>query len=447
MKKFFDRLKRKTYFTITVYTIIFAIFSLILACMDNYSSIDMEKYLPDLIFTSRQLALNIFSMEVASLLAMLTLTFSVMMVVLTNYSSQLSPRTLQDFLENKTTRRIMGYYIGVITFSIISLFFVKTDEYETVVISPVFGVIFFIAAIILFGYFIHFISRSIQINLYIQKLTSDTYKLIEKREAVIGNDSRITNDSLDNFEEVLKGKSIEIKNTKSGFLQKYDEEKLFRFAKEKKCLIWCEKRIGDYILEEDTLIKVYDYQDITLEEVQDKIIEMINIGDETNLYEDLNAGTKKLVEIAVKALSPGINDPATAIFCIEEIGFLLQKMAGVSEAKVYTDEEEETRLIVRGITFEKLLFHNFYQIKHYGIKDLAVLDAILGALITISKDNHFEIKNQVWSFGKYIISSIDHMYKSKLEEEYIKERYYQLAKETGQSIKFAEVFTKNNKLN
>lgn len=441
MKKIFEKMKKKTYFSITVSTVVFAILALLLAWIDNYSNYNAQKFLPNVMFSSREMAETIFSMEVASLLAMLTLTFSVMMVVLTNYSSQLSPRTLQDFLESKTTRRIMGYYIGVITFALISLFFIKTGEYQNPVLSPVFGVLFFIAGIIIFAYFIHFISRSIQINIYIQKLTSDTDKLIEKKEETIRNDPRIYTDSLDNFKDLLEEDGIEIKNEKSGFLQSYNVDKLYEYAMENKVVVWCEKRVGDYVLEDEVLLKVYKHKDLeTQEKCKEILAEAVQTGDETNLYEDLSAGTNKLVEIAVKALSPGINDPATAIFCIEEIGFLLQKMARVSEAKIYKDEKNEIRLIVRGVTFEKLLFHNFYQIKHYGINDMAVLDAILGALITISKDNHYEIKNQVWSFGKYIMSCVDYSKKTKLEEEYIKERYYQLAKEAAQSIKFREMF-------
>ena len=171
------------------------------------------------------------------------------------------------------------------------------------------------------------------------------------------------------------------------------------------------------------------------------IKEMVMIGDETNLYEDLGAGTKKLVEIAVRALSPGINDPGTAIFCIEKLGFLLQKSAKALEAKIYHDEKKRERLIVQGLTFEKLLFYHFYQIKHYGLEDLSVLDAILSSLITISKGNNYLIKNEVWAFCGYILSGINFSKKLPLEIEYIKERVYQLAMETNQRVKFDEVIS------
>ena len=98
-------------------------------------------------------------------------------------------------------------------------------------------------------------------------------------------------------------------------------------------------------------------------------------------------------------------------------------------------------MIVQGLTFEKLLFYHFYQIKHYGLEDLSVLDAILSSLITISKGNNYLIKNEVWAFCGYILSGINFSKKLPLEIEYIKERVYQLAMETNQRVKFDEVIS------
>lgn len=440
------KLQGKIYFSLVLYTFAFALAAIVLLYVDNNYYAQILSGLPKVLMTSRSMSITIFTTAVTSLLTMLTLTFSIMMVVLTIYSSQLSPRTLQDFLENKTTQRIMGYFIGVITFSLLILFFTKPDQYDTPMLTPMLGIILFILAILVFAYLIHYISRSVQINLYIQNLTNETENLINRKEKIIADDERVSNQKLDDYKELLKEDFWEIKTGKSGFLQYYDEEKLFSYARKNNALIWCERRIGEHVLEETTIIKVFRFSSIeSVDKCNEAIGRMFQIGDETNLYEDLGAGTKKLVEIAVKALSPGINDPGTAIFCIEKIGYLLQKLARVREAKIYSDPDDAPRLVVQSLPFDKLLFHHFYQIKNYGIHDLAIFDAILGALITIAAENNYLIRKEIWSFGSYIISSSDYFNKPQQEQDYIRERLYQLSRETGMKIKFDEIFTREDK--
>ncbi len=102
---------------------------------------------------------------------------------------------------------------------------------------------FFIVAIILFAYLIHYISKSIQINIYIQNLSKETNLLIEKKDNIIKKDGRISKNTLDSLEKLSNMPSIDIKTERSGFIQFYDEEKLYEYAKKNDVLIWCEKKL------------------------------------------------------------------------------------------------------------------------------------------------------------------------------------------------------------
>ena len=99
--KFFISLRSKLYLIPVIYTVIFIIIALFINFIDNIYCITLTTNLPSFLFTTRELGVTIFSVEVGSLATMLTITFSTMMVVLTIYGNQLSPRTLQDFLEKK----------------------------------------------------------------------------------------------------------------------------------------------------------------------------------------------------------------------------------------------------------------------------------------------------------------------------------------------------------
>ena len=128
--------------------------------------------------------------------------------------------------------------MSTITFSLISLFFVKPQLYKTEILSPFFGILFFLIAIVMFAYFIYFISRSIQINIYIQDLAKETVVLIDKKLDIIERDPRISCDTLDKFDDLMEKDSIEIKTLRSGFIQLFEEKKLYDFAEENNAVIW-----------------------------------------------------------------------------------------------------------------------------------------------------------------------------------------------------------------
>lgn len=437
IKKLFLNLRTKLYFL----PVVFSIFSILLAALVIYLDYNANAAVTILpLYTSRDMGRVILSTVVGCLMTMLTITFSIMMVVLTIYGNQLSPRSLQDFLEKRVTLRILGYFIGALIFSIIALFAVKSEQYASYVLSPAISVLLLIIAVILFAYFIHFISKSIQLTLYIQSLVKKSEAIIDNYQRTISENPEIKTCELDDYKSLLSSDAVEIAAPHSGFIQFYDEKKLLAFAKENELVISCINMVGAHVLADEPLMKLYNCQrPENKAEFEEQLLEMVLIGDETNLYEDVGAGTKKLVEIAVRALSPGINDPGTAVFCIEQLGFLLQKVAKSLEAKVYLDGKEP-RLIVQGITFDRLLFQHFYQITHYGKTDIMIIDALLGALILVCKDNSRGVREQVWAYSRYLMRKIRVLDYVEYEKKYIRERYYQLSKASGQKLSLDNLF-------
>ncbi len=439
IKKLYFEIRSKLYFLPVMYSLISIGLAAFVIYLD-YNTAPFDTFF--FIYTSRSLGSLILSTVVGSLLTMLTITFSIMMVVLTIYGSQLSPRSLQDFLEKKVTLRILGYFIGALIFSIISLFAVKTEQFNNYLLSPAIGVLSLIIAVIIFAYFVHYISKSVQITHYVHNLTEDIARMIDKDQKEVDDNPHINNGLMEEFDKFENEAGYEVKATRSGFIQYYEEEKLFEFAKRHNVIIACINMLGTHILVDDPLIKIFDYNNIEdISDVNEELLEMIYIGDEPNLYEDIATGTKKLVDIAVKALSPGINDPGTAVFCIEQLGYLLQKVAYGHEAKVYTDKDKNIKVLVQGLEFEQLLFQHFYQITQYGMKDLTILDAILGALIMICRNNSYMVKKQVWTFSRYLYEKIEVKNYIEYEKTYLKERFYQLSKASNQAFDLNKLFS------
>ena len=420
MKEKINSLREKFYFLPSVYAFVFMLFAAFIAYMDKTVS-------------PFDTGTGILMTVVGLMATLLTVSFSIIMIVLTLYGNQLSPRTLQDFLEKKITQITMGYYTGALVFSITSLLLTLMFE-SGAMISSIMALVFLIAGIMLFVFFMHYISKQIQSTIFIQNIVEEADALLTRKATLIDEDPLISSESADKHAELLSGEAFEITLGKSGFIRKYNETGLLELADEGGVVLFFERKVGEHAMEDSVVVKVFGHESINdKEDFTQKIREMIKTGDEPNI-ENIYDKTHKLVEIAVRALSPGINDPATAEFCIEKIGFLLQRAARISESKVYRNETGDVRLILKGITFKNLLFEHFYQIKLYGINDLKIHNALITALNGISKDANYSIRKQIWLFGMYMLSGTDLDKVPDMEKRYLFERYYQLSKATGQKF-------------
>jgi uncharacterized membrane protein len=154
----------------------------------------------------------------------------------------------------------------------------------------------------------------------------------------------------------------------------------------------------------------------------------LEIGEERNSEEDVEFGLIKLVEVALRAISPGINDPNTAIFCIHKIGYVLSDIAQSKRHKTYYyDDANKLRLIVNKIPFKDLLYQSFSQIKHYGSHDYSVMGACVDALAFISKHSAHSIREICWEFSLYLFEGCDCSEMASLDRIYLERKMQELA--------------------
>ncbi|MFP3386137.1 DUF2254 family protein, partial [Tritonibacter sp. SIMBA_163] len=105
------------------------------------------------------------------------------------------------------------------------------------------------------------------------------------------------------------------------------------------------------------------------------------IGTERTTDQDLDFAIQKMVEVALRAISPGINDPNTANGIIIRIGRLLGKLSHLETGAItITDEQQKDRIRYPFFTFDQFLYLTFHQLIHYGKEDVSVVAAIFEAL-------------------------------------------------------------------
>ncbi|RBW69088.1 DUF2254 domain-containing protein [Bacillus taeanensis] len=323
IKKWYLRLHESVWFIPGSYSFFALILSIIALSVDTIYANNIHKWLPSYLLTDVELAQTILSALAPSLLTMTTITFSMIMVVLTTYTSQFSPRTLQNFITERRTLRVLGIFIGGFIYTILALLFMRKNEEEQVVFSAVLGVAISILCLGYFVYFIHHVATSLRVSKLIENLSTDILETVHKLHK--GNKDKNNVDYTPpsaQMLDVLTNKPIEVPPLNNvGYIQLIDLEGLRNEAQQCNAVIKVNYPIGAYVGPATSLLLIWP-QSKKIENTH-RFLDYITVGESRTTFQDMEYGIQKLTEIALRAVSPGINDPNTAITCIKSYGNIL----------------------------------------------------------------------------------------------------------------------------
>lgn len=400
MKKLINHFNSKYYYKFILFMFISLILLLGLYAIDI--AIQESLYAQRLNFTQTFLE-DFLIMMIAAIITMVTITFSTIMVVLTLYSGQFSPRTLNDFLQRKVPLNILGYFIGVIIYALIGLIISENNPTFLYPNVTLIALILFVISVVLFAYYIHYVAKSVQVNVYIDKMVKEAVGKIEENQQTIHDDPLIQLEHNDEEEE--KDFEYEYKTKRTGYLIDINKKKLIPYLKENNLSISVKIPLNEHIYEDDVLFNYQGKKQMDFDE--DLIKESFTISDEIGSFSAYRQKTLKLVEIGVRALSPGTNDPFTAMTCIEQLGFVFKKLSDTYYSLYYHDEEGTERLMIRTLNYDDLLYDHFYQIYLYGKDNLSIIASMIKAFSRIADDSNHDMKVSLWNFAKYIIKDMN----------------------------------------
>ncbi|WP_271398406.1 DUF2254 domain-containing protein [Salinicoccus roseus] len=414
--------------SIWVIPVIYCLMALALALIVVY--IDM-KILPVLDFelafflaTSVDLAKEILGSISGALLTMTTITFSTIMVVLTTYSSQFSPRVLTNFVNDRRTMRVLGVFMGGFLYSILSLAFMQQATFEGEVISAIVAVMLAVLCLFFFAYFIHFVASSIQVSNLINSLVEDVKEEIEKEEKRIDQDhvavSGLKPEVVESYDTTTALQSEDF-----GFIQFMNHDRLFEWAEENEAVINVEQLVGEFVTTSTTLLTIHHDEGT---EIPDSLIRNIELGKERSVYQDVDYGLQKIVDVAIRALSPGINDPNTAVQCIHYLSeALIKNFKYTGTYVIYNDENHLGRLVVRRSSVEDKLYKMLSQISFYGRQDVTILRTLIEALENIALNSTKDVKRDIEAFSRYVYDGFDEDVLYDIDYKYINERQVRLS--------------------
>lgn len=388
----------------------------VVAILIDTKFIPVLEYIPDLFLTSVDLAKVILGTLSGSLLTITTFTFSTIMVVLTMYSSNFSPRVVNNFLTDKITMKVLGIFVGGFFYCILALFFMRKAFSEYLVVSATIAVIYSALCIIYFVIFVYNVSSSIQATNLIGRLYDESREIIERTLKF-----REDHVSLDHYEMGLFGSKLEIVSDKSGYLVLIDFKEILNILKNIRSEFVVKVEVGEFISKNQLIASLHYNEDFEDEELMHRLLKKFSIEEERIAYGDYRFSLQKVIDITLRAMSPGINDPNTAIHCINILGVILSNISEIEDRyTLIKDEESKSQIIYEEFHFEEDLYFTFYQVVHYGKEDISIVVAIFNALKTINRSSSPEKEITIKEFADYVYQSSINNFSHKFDLEMIK---------------------------
>jgi uncharacterized membrane protein len=331
-----------------------------------------------------------------SMLTVAGVTFSLTIAALAQASNQYTPRILRNFMRDRANQTVLGVFVGVFAYCMVVLRTIRSGDEGMFVpsLSVVFGMILALVGIGFLIFFIHHIAASIQASNIIASVAGETINVIdhlfpqELGEADYEEDD--DNASQDVNEGLLaRATWREVPALASGYIESLDEEALLRFARDHRIIVRMECSIGEFVVEGAPLVSITGDADDKGTAPDEETIRRANdcysISRHRTIEQDAAFGIRQIVDIALKALSPGVNDTTTAVTCIDYLAAINARLAPRRLASLYRYDAGELRVIAKGRTFEDLLGESFDQIRENAAGNTAVILRLLAALKIIER--------------------------------------------------------------
>lgn len=321
-----------------------------------------DESFPALIFVSEpSQAREMLTTILSSISTMASLVFSITMVVLTLAAGQFGPRLVRNFMGRLQTQLVLGTFVMTIIYSLLLLSSIGPSEGSAAYLSVTTAIALAVLCVALLVFYIHQLGKSIMSETLIEVVGRELDKGV--RELPVQGAQRDPEEALP---EDFGHRAALFDVGAFGYVQAIEIRRIVKAAREADVLIGLYLRAGDFAIENGHAFGIYP-ADRATPELAELVTRSITLGPHRTPVQDLEYSIRHLVEIAVRALSPGINDPYTAVSAIHRLSAPWPSMMRrCVPPGVFHDGEGMLRVICSRSTYGSLLNASFSQIRQAG---------------------------------------------------------------------------------
>lgn len=304
----------------------------------------------------------------ASVLSMTVLVFTLTMLVLQLAANQLSPRVMRMFLRDRQNQLVLAMFIGTYVYSLLALQRVRGETDGGVPVATTWlGLAFGLLSVAAFVYYIHHMAQSIRASTVIGHVGAETRASIER----LYPESFATEPERSIAPPDREPDQLVQWPHEAGVVTRLDPDRLLEIAERCDVVIALIPMVGDFIGHDATIMQVWG--ELSEGDTQ-ALVSALSVARERTLHQDASFGFRQLVDIAERALSPGINDPSTAVQVVDQLHDLLRRLAprAIPGAQ-RVDDAGRLRLILPRPDWADYVALAVDEIRLYGMSSLQVV--------------------------------------------------------------------------
>jgi uncharacterized membrane protein len=328
-----------------------------------------------------QVAQVILGAIATSIMTVVSIVFAILLMTLTLASMQFSPRIIVSFVRDGVTQWTLGIFLGTFSYCMAALPAARSLPRPFAPVATVFGAMLLaLACVGWLLFFIHHIAHAISVSHIIDRIASETEGMIDETMPSPYREIRLEAPDLSE----VKTWDTPLLSDRSGYIRFVDIHRLVALAKSSHVKVHVVRRVGQFVPAGTPLLMIYKGSRLT-PEARTEFRTVVDLGPARTLQQDIEFGILQIVDIALKALSPAVNDPSTAITCVDHLSRILIRFASREPAAhLFYDPPGILRVNIEWTNFDHLLDSAFEQIRMYAKGDIAVSLRLLRALADIA---------------------------------------------------------------
>lgn len=353
------------------------------------------------------------------MISLMVFSFSMVMSVLSQAGGNFSHKLVFGLVSERNHQWVLGNYLGTILFVLMLLIVPSVSENQETwrSIAIYLACAMVIHCLALFVYFIHNVSRSIQIDTVARDLHIATRNSMEnQRQKESAEQWRYLPTSLP-----IAANRYTVFTDQAGYLQNADLTALATLAERLDGVIHLRFRFGDHVVESQPAM-ILESHDAPDEAWYKSARNTLVYLDGESVEECFSHGMSQLMEVAIKALSPGINDPGTATLCLHRMTDLLCRYLQWQPANTLVDSDGRRRVSWPLERFDNLLHRLFVPILIYGEQDQGIQLELLKAVKTLSLFAEGANLDALQSMAERIMVVLDEISEHPMDRQFVNEQ-------------------------
>ena len=354
--------------------------ALVLIEVHTRVDVNLAREWPRLFGAGSDGARSMLSAIATSMITVAGVVFSVTIVALSLASSQYSPRVLRNFMSDRPTQVVLGAFVGIFAYCLVVLHTIRSSSDDGGRFLPSFAVLggvvlaFFGVAVLI--YFIHHVASAIQASSILERIERETSKAIDRLfPQPIGKPLPPAEDGIAELPQPWHP----VASRESGYLVAVNDTGLLEFAAERERVVRLAHCVGGFVIEGRPIACVSGSAPLGEADAR-ALVRLFSLDRQRTVHQDAPYGVQQIVDLAVKALSPGINDPTTAMMCIDRLCALLVRLAGRHIPGPYRRDAQALRVVAMGPDFESMAALAFDAIVEHADGNATVYVRLLEAL-------------------------------------------------------------------